>query len=165
MTTERTPTTAADAAVDAALTALVQRIERHVDFECGANGRYAFMEEVRVLFGPLVPTAAPVPAGGDDAVEAARDAERNALRTGTHEPAVDDFGNQYLAALRPEPRAEGLDYGPLMTAVSILLSVTAAIMPESAPCHHDRRWLMAVLDDVSREYAALTATQPPEPRP
>lgn len=59
------------------------------------------------------------------------------------------------AEARTEPRAEGLDYGPLMTAVSILLSVTAAIMPESAPCHHDRGWLMGVLDDVRREYAAL----------
>jgi hypothetical protein len=38
-----------------ALTDLIRRIERHVDFECGADGRYAFMGEVRTLFGPLVP--------------------------------------------------------------------------------------------------------------
>ena len=31
-----------------------------------------------------------------------RDAEREALDAGTHEPAVDDFGNQYLAPAQPD---------------------------------------------------------------
>jgi hypothetical protein len=38
------------------LDALLRRIERHVDCECGADHRYRFMEEVRVLSGSLAAT-------------------------------------------------------------------------------------------------------------
>ncbi len=52
----REPTT------ETALTKLIRRVERHVDFECGQNGRYAFMEEVRVIAGDLLPADPPATA-------------------------------------------------------------------------------------------------------
>ena len=47
-----TPRTQADER-QAALAALIGRIERFVDHECSDEHRYAFLQEVRVLAGPV----------------------------------------------------------------------------------------------------------------
>jgi len=115
----REPTT------ETALTKLIRRVERHVDFECGQNGRYAFMEEVRVIAGDLLPADPPATALREALVGNVMDlASSKSVWTG-HEKSPLVHRNEviqaidaalYWLAAHPTP-AEGLDVERLRQAM------------------------------------------------